>query len=76
MRRRPDSKKIILLSLFALLAFGPADLYAELQMGAQLADPSISVGDSSYIVVRVAGVPSPAQPTIEVEEGDAAGIRS
>jgi hypothetical protein len=45
-------------------------------MGAQLADPTIAVEQSSYIVVRVGGVEAPAQPTIEIEKGDPTGVRT
>ena len=66
--------RTILCCLMSCLLLSVGSSRAELQMGAQLADPTIAVEQASYIVVRVSGVEEPAEPTIEVEKGDVDGI--
>jgi hypothetical protein len=67
---------LLIRTLLVFLAGSATHLQAELQMGSQLAASSIAVGDSTFIVIQIAGVKSPKQPTIDVEKGDASGIRS
>ena len=62
--------------LAGLFACGLGSAQAELKMGSQLARPKIAVGETTYIVIRVSGVKSPEQPTIELEGGLTNGIRT
>ena len=62
--------------LLALLGLGVSAAEAELKMAAQLQRSSIAVGDTTIVVIQMAGTNSPPKPTIEVEEGDAAGVKA
>ena len=69
------TRKFLPIAVLALLMCS-VTARAELRMGANISSNSIAIGDTAIVEVNVAGLEQVNPPGIEVEEGDAAGIRA
>ena len=66
---------ITCLLAFGLHMAGLGRASAELKMGAQMASERITVGENTYMVMYFTGADQNKQPSFELLEGDAKGLR-